>query len=390
MIRHPHPVNRPARSRVAAAVRDLIAARRLHVGDRLPSYTALIRDLGISLVTVKRGLDDLEREGVIFRRPARGIFVAREIARAPRALEHVGVIFAASRASFFQSPYVGEIMRGLTQAAPAPGGTHIFSVREDGLIRAEQLGEWRIDGAVLLGLENDEYLRSFASWGTPGVVVDYCSQAAPLDYVACDNAAAVRRMVAHLSALGHGRVAYVCSHPEQAVCSPRNARKVLFVRDSSDTRERRAESLRLLGRRGMLCGQWEVPAGGMSPGWLAAVGEALGRSSGKTARPTAILTDSESLALRLIAELERRGLRVPADISVCALASAGGRAPGDGHLTCCRFDFEGMGRTAVKLLARRCSHPRPLAAPRVHRIGFAFVAGHTTRPVAGGPARRRR
>jgi len=64
--------DRPARNMVSARVREMICARGLRPGDRLPTYQQLILDLGVSLVTVKRGLDDLEREGIVLRRPPSG------------------------------------------------------------------------------------------------------------------------------------------------------------------------------------------------------------------------------------------------------------------------------------------------------------------------------
>jgi DNA-binding LacI/PurR family transcriptional regulator len=96
--------------------------------------------------------------------------------------------------------------------------------------------------------------------------------------------------------------------------------------------------------------------------------------------PTALLTDSNLSALMLMNELSRRGLRVPEDISVCAVASDSNTVAGH-RLTCCRFDFLGMGRKAVGLLAKRCQKP-VLRKPCVHRIGFEFVEGQTVRSLS--------
>jgi GntR family transcriptional regulator len=42
----------------------------------MPSFRALAEDLVVSLITVKRAYEDLEREGIIFRRQGLGTFVA--------------------------------------------------------------------------------------------------------------------------------------------------------------------------------------------------------------------------------------------------------------------------------------------------------------------------
>ena len=73
--------------------------------------------------------------------------------------------------------------------------------------------------------------------------------------------------------------------------------------------------------------------------------------------------------------LASRGIRVPRDVSVCAVAGAGDGLASP-PLAYCRFDFAGMARKAVSLLKRHCRRP---AAPanRLHRIGFEFVEGST-------------
>ena len=369
-------LERPARQQVSARVKELICARGLRPGAPLPPYLELAEQLGISYVTIKRGLDDLENEGIIHRVPSVGTFVAREITQVERELKHVGVIYPASRAHLFSVQYAGEIMRGVAQEAPSSADTHIFSLREDGLVRAAQLGEWNIDGVVLLGVENDDYLRTFAQWGTPGVVVDYCSKAAPLDYVACDNAAAARQMAAHLASLGHRRVAYVASHFQSPVKNPRDPRVTLLGRDSSDRRERRDGSLRALRELNIQVEDWMFPEADSEGSSTTA--DKLQRLRRVAGRPTAVLAASNALALGLLRELESRGLRVPEDVSVCAVASDGDMSAGTRTLTCCRFDFTGMGRKAIELLAER-RRTRPLDAPREHRIGFEFVEGQTVK-----------
>ena len=368
-------IDRPARDRVAARVKEMICNRGLQPGEALPSYLKLTRELDASLVTVKLAFDDLAREGVVRRIPSRGTFVAKAIAQVSRELKHVGVIYPSSRQKLFSARHVGEIMRGIALDAPPAADTHIFSLREDGLIRAAQLGEWCIDGAVLLGVENDDYLRSFAQWGTPGVVVDYCSQAAPLDYVACDNAAAAQKMVAHLASLGHRRVAYVADPPESRVANPHRPGGTLLQCDSSDRRERREESWRALRDRDIQVEDWTFPE--MNSDFIIATAERVKQRIRSRDCPTAVLTSGNRIALWLLKEIAARGLRVPEDISVCTVASDADMAFGEQTLTGCRFDFTGMGRKAIAVLAER-RRTRPLDAPRVHRIGFEFVEGQTS------------
>lgn len=360
---------------VADHVRLRILREQLKRGAPLPSYRELAAELGVAYLTVKRGIDELVAEGVIHQQHGRGTFVAKELACAPQALQHLGVIFPSSRDLLVMHQYIVEIMRGVAAGAPAQADTHIFSLRQDGMVRATHLGEWAVNGVILLGVENDDYLRAFAQWGTPGVVVDYYSQAAPLDYVACDNRAAARQLVAYLAAQGHRRVAYASHSSPQRVARPDNEEATLLVRDSSDSRERRDESVNALRERGMLLGVWTLPKEEKGE-WATPAPEDLFGRIGSAGGATALVTDSNYGLPLLLKELARRGLRVPQDVSVCAVASDKDATFEDRRLTCCRFDFLGMGRKAIELLSERCRKPG-LDKARAHRIGFKFVEGET-------------
>jgi GntR family transcriptional regulator len=53
-----------------------ISEGRLRPGAPLPSFRQLAEDMLVSVITVKRAYEELEREGIIFRRQGLGTFVA--------------------------------------------------------------------------------------------------------------------------------------------------------------------------------------------------------------------------------------------------------------------------------------------------------------------------
>ncbi len=53
-----------------------ITEGRLRPGAPLPSFRQLAEDMLVSVITVKRAYEELEREGIIFRRQGLGTFVA--------------------------------------------------------------------------------------------------------------------------------------------------------------------------------------------------------------------------------------------------------------------------------------------------------------------------
>ena len=366
--------------RVASHVREMIRRQRIAVGGVLPNYHQLCVDLDVSYMTVKVGMDVLAAEGLIRRVPSKGTFVAKRLVQEPQTLEQIGLIYPSSRGLLYTSGYLLEIMRGITAAAPAGSDLHIFSIHEEGLTDAAHMGEWTVGGALLLGVENDDYLRRFATWNIPGVVVDYLPRDVPLDAVACDNEAAVRRLVAHLAGLGHRRVAYVAAQVRSVVRGPRNdGRDILLTKESSDARERLEWSERVLHASGLAAEVFCQPE--TSPEMPAFYERLLGGWHARSGRPTAILADSDMAALQLLHECQRRGLRVPADLSIAAVGGSGEFARREqAGITCCHFDFVGMGRTAMERLIARCGGAAA-EAPRAHRIGFEFAVGTTVGPV---------
>ena len=53
-----------------------ISEGRLAPGSPLPSFRGLAADLLVSIITVKRAYEELEREGIIYRRQGLGTFVS--------------------------------------------------------------------------------------------------------------------------------------------------------------------------------------------------------------------------------------------------------------------------------------------------------------------------
>src|ERR1700690_932195 len=55
-----------------------VSEGRLKPGAALPSFRRLAEELLVSVITVKRAYEELERDGIIFRRQGLGTFVAQE------------------------------------------------------------------------------------------------------------------------------------------------------------------------------------------------------------------------------------------------------------------------------------------------------------------------
>ena len=61
---------------IVDGLRREVSEGRLRPGQPLPSFRQLAEDLLVSVITVKRAYEELERDGIIYRRQGLGTFVA--------------------------------------------------------------------------------------------------------------------------------------------------------------------------------------------------------------------------------------------------------------------------------------------------------------------------
>ncbi|HUF47741.1 MAG TPA: GntR family transcriptional regulator [Vicinamibacterales bacterium] len=66
----------PLYQQIVDGLKREISEGRLTPGAPLPSFRGLAEDLLVSVITVKRAYEDLERDGIIYRRQGLGTFVA--------------------------------------------------------------------------------------------------------------------------------------------------------------------------------------------------------------------------------------------------------------------------------------------------------------------------
>lgn len=67
---------RPPYAQVADALRHAIQSGELAAGTKLPAGRDLAQQWGIALMTVRKALDQLRSEGLVFSQQGRGVFVA--------------------------------------------------------------------------------------------------------------------------------------------------------------------------------------------------------------------------------------------------------------------------------------------------------------------------
>jgi DNA-binding GntR family transcriptional regulator len=122
--------------RVVDLVEQIIADQELGPGDMLPSYTELADRAGVSLITVRRALDELERAGRVRRHQGLGTFVARPriVAEPTRTGSLLATLAAGDQPPARLQTRVLGLERGepsadLCQALRIPAGSQTWRLR---------------------------------------------------------------------------------------------------------------------------------------------------------------------------------------------------------------------------------------------------------------------
>jgi len=79
----------PLYQQIVDGLKREISQGRLEPGAALPSFRSLAENLLVSLITVKRAYEELEREGIIYRRQGLGTFVSEDGAARSREAKRV-------------------------------------------------------------------------------------------------------------------------------------------------------------------------------------------------------------------------------------------------------------------------------------------------------------
>ncbi|NCB03848.1 MAG: GntR family transcriptional regulator [Spirochaetia bacterium] len=65
----------PIYHQIASGIRERIIAEILQSGDKLPSENTLAEEYGVSRITLRQALSELERDGIIIKQRGKGVFV---------------------------------------------------------------------------------------------------------------------------------------------------------------------------------------------------------------------------------------------------------------------------------------------------------------------------
>ncbi len=301
------------------------------------SMRDIARRVGVSAVTVSKALSGRsgvseETRRLIEKTAADMGYVNPRDAQAEeaRAMD-VGIL--VPERYFAPDAYYATICGQLVNTLSAAGHFGVLELLTAGMEMGGTLPNLlragRVDAVILLGQPDAAYLRTLTAQSVPLVFLDFYDEGASADAVVGDNAYGCYQLTSHLIGQGHRDIGFVGS------CTATSS-----IMD------------RYLGfYRAMLMHGLPIRPECVLPdrdGSARLIQPQLPQRL-----PTAFVCNCDLVALRTIAQLRERGVRVPEDVSVvgfddfCALPDT---AP---SLTTFRLDTQAMVQIAVRMATER-------------------------------------
>lgn len=336
-----------------------------------PNLSDVARQAGVSPATVSRVLNqtapvsDTVRERVLTAVTELGYQALRSSPTFTAKHETIALLIPD-----ILNPYFTEIVRGVQDEASASNYLPLLlDTCEDPGREAEflrMLARQSASGIIACGsrLPLDELVALRSHMTTPMVVINHC---VPLPDVACimvDLETGVYRATRHLLDLGHTRIAFLPG-PAAAETSQRRRRGV----------ETALAEVGLMFRS-----EWSLASFPDVDGGFQAMSALLTLS--QSARPTAVITHNDLMALGVLHAIRTHRLRVPEDISVIGIDNIHMAAHSNPPLTTLAPPKYRMGRMAMQMLERMIAG-QPPPEPGYTLVEAPLIVRESTGPASG-------
>jgi LacI family transcriptional regulator len=321
---------------------------------------------GVSISTVSHVINNTRIVSSDVRQRVQGVidelrYIPSAVARSLKndKTNTIGVLVPNS-----SNPYFAELIRWIEDAAFQLGYNMILCNAHGGADKQAAylrlLMEKRIDGLLLVASgADDEQALMLRQEAVPIVQLERALPGLEADVVYAGQEEGAWQATRHLIGLGHRAIACVSGPP-----------------DLPRARERVAGYLRAMAEAGL-----EVPAGRVVHDAFTSAGghAAFSRLLDQPHPPSAVFVTSDLMALGGLCAAGRRGLRIPAELSVIGYDDIEGAGYASPPLTTVAPPKRDMARLAIELLIERI---RGSATPlRRDALGSTLVVRASTGPV---------
>lgn len=313
---------------------------------------------GVSRITAKRAITDLEHQGVLYRKRGVGSFVVRDsAAKKP----NISIPSQASNTFAFLLPFdtakgglidtVTEVSTSLNKAGYFMGIyiTSENASKEKYTIR--QLLEQNIAGIVYYPKSNKIYLdllNNFVINGKPVVIIDKTNDCSYIHNVVSDNFEGGKLLTEHLISLGHKKIAFLSN---------------ASIDETSSVRDRFGGFIHTLRKHSISVNMDNVASGlGFLTEHTAISHTSIPQLNSVISRlysngVTAIETENDQVAYSVIWACKELNIRVPEDLSICGFDNTVWAQKTEMGITTVSQDFPEIGKQISQILLSSLKDP---------------------------------
>jgi DNA-binding LacI/PurR family transcriptional regulator len=182
------------------------AIKRGEIVDRLPGERTLAKEFGFSYMTIRKAVNNLVAEGLLYKVPMKGTFVAKS-KTAKKPTNVFGYFLDGSIIDGLTSPYYSLIFHALEKQAAAHGYSLMYLSDVSGAGTLKHLD--KVDGVIASCFPRIENVIHDINERVPVVVIDNSSSDKTIPSIIIDNYNAVRESVDYLYSLGHERIGFM-------------------------------------------------------------------------------------------------------------------------------------------------------------------------------------
>lgn len=260
--------------------------------ERLPGERTIAKTVGVSYMTARKAIGNLVDRGILYKIPTKGVFVNAN--RNNKNFRTIGYFLDSSIISGISSPYYSLIFNALEKVASANDYSLVyFSDANTASFRKTLM---KVDGVIASCLPRIEETIQLIKEIVPIVVIDNSSVDKSIPSVIVDNFNADVRCVDYIASLGHRRIGFMTGLEDSDVGKNRYAGYLHGLRKHDIPFD---ESL-------VFKGNYSFESGQKGAQYYLSLG----------APPSAIICANDSMALGAMKVLDKRGVKVPDDISI--------------------------------------------------------------------------
>ena len=298
----------------------------------------------VSVAAVSKVLNN--RKGVSDATRKRVLSVAENLGYRGRAARQLGKAMIVTLENYVSNDlFYGEILSSISASGPDQGleiGMSVFR-NIDEMMESGNLTE-QAQGVLLVGADHLNLIERLTKTGVPAVIINGMDRTMRLSSVSPDYHYGAWRATMHLLDKGHRDIIHV-THPyresvRRRVDGFRNAI------EETDICFNPSRHILDLGNPQNI----SLAAGDVLDSWL---------NKGNK-MPTAFFCVSDMVALGVMQALQKRGIKVPDEVSVVGFDGLAVSAHTSPALTSMQSDRAALGRIGVELLARHLSDPAAL------------------------------